>query len=128
MFIQIIQYFPLASDYSGGCLPLFEWVQSVAKVKSLQVISRLLGNNTGLFECYSHQPTTPINLLVMVVHCTGGYIISSRVSAATHWRGIRYGSLRGTSMQQAEKKKKNIWVYTISNVFLQDVRPQGHCK
>lgn len=109
MFIQIIEHFPLIFDlidYSGRRLPLFELVESV-NIKSLQVISRLLGNNTRLFKCYNHLPTKPSPLLAMVMHCTiqVDILFHPECLLPTRWRGIRYGSLRDTSIQQAEGKK-----------------------
>lgn len=45
--------------FQVGVCPFFYLVQSGLKVESLQVISRLLGSKTRLFQCYQQKINTP---------------------------------------------------------------------
>lgn len=96
---------------------MFELVQSGVKDKSLQVISRLLGNKTRLCECCRHQSNKPIHLLAMLIHRTIQVdVLVQSVCCLHDGEGFAVVSLRETPLQQA-KGEKQLGVYYIKCVF-----------
>lgn len=107
--------------FQGGCLPLFDSLQSV-QVELLQGFSGLLGyknpsfsSTVAISQIRTHQTNPSTHHTNPQQYRWMCYSIQHLLS--TRWRGIYCGCLRDTSLQQAEEKK-HLGVCCIKCVFI----------